>query len=191
MKGRESGMPEEDYWNSIFDAEGVIRKLFGEGGCRGSVVEFGCGYGTFTFPATKHATGTVYTFDIEPDLIGQLQMRAKREDISNIVAEIRDFVANGTGLRSGSQRHAMIYNLLHIENPCGLIREAHRVLHSSGRLSVIHWRSDMPTPRGPSLEIRPTLEQCKAWIEASGFRNARVIDLRECCQFHFGMVAIP
>jgi SAM-dependent methyltransferase len=191
MKGRESGMPDEDYWNSFFDAECVIRKLLLEEGCWGSVVEFGCGFGTFTFPAAKHATGTVYAFDIEPDLIGQLQMRVKREAISNIVAEIRDFVANGTGLGSGSQSHAMIYNLLHIENPDGLIREAHRVLHPNGRLSVIHWRSDIPTPRGPSQEIRPTPERCKAWIEAAGFREARVIDLRECCQFHFGIVAIP
>ncbi len=154
-KGRESGMPEEGYWNSFFDAECVIRKLFVEEGCRGNVVEFGCGFGTFTFPAARHATGTVYAFDIEPDLIERLRMRAKREAISNIVAEIRDFMANGTGLGSGSQSHAMIYNLLHIENPDGLIREAHRVLHPNGRLSVIHWRSDIPTPRGPSLEIRP------------------------------------
>ena len=191
MKGRESGMPDEDYWNSFFDAECVIRKLFGEGGCRGNVVEFGCGYGTFTLPAARHATGTVCAFDIEPDLIGQLQIRVKREAISNIVAEIRDFVAHGTGLRSGSQNHAMIYNLLHIENPDGLIREAHRVLQPNGRLSVIHWRSDIPTPRGPSQGIRPIPEQCKTWIEAAGFREARVIDLQECCPFHFGMVAIP
>jgi hypothetical protein len=133
----------------------------------------------------------LYAFDIEPDLIGRLQMRAKREAISNIVAGIRDFVANGTGLGSGSHSHAMIYNLLHIESPDGLIREAHRILHPNGRLSVIHWRSDIPTPRGPSLEIRPAPEQCKAWIEASGFRDARVINLRECCQFHFGIVATP
>ncbi len=189
-KGRESGMPEEEYWNSFFDAECVIRKLFGEEGCRDSVVEFGCGYGTFTFPAARHATGTVYAFDIEADLVGRLEMRAKREGVSNIIAEIRDFAANGTGLGSGSQSHAMLYNLLHIENPDGLIREAYRVLHPNGRLSVIHWRSDIATPRGPSPEIRPTPEQCKAWIEASGFRDAQEIDVEECCKYHFGMVAV-
>lgn len=191
MKGRESGMPDEEYWNSFFDAECVIRKLFGEGGCRGNVVEFGCGYGTFTLPAARHATGTVCAFDIEPNLVGQLQSRVEREGISNIVAEVRDFVANGIGLGSGSQSHAMIYNLLHIENPDRLIGEAHRVLQPDGRLSVIHWRSDIPTPRGPSQGIRPTPEKCTAWIEAAGFREARIIDLQECCQFHFGMVAFP
>ncbi|MCF6286208.1 MAG: class I SAM-dependent methyltransferase [Candidatus Hydrogenedentes bacterium] len=190
MKGRESGMPDEDYWNSFFDAEYVLRKLFGEEGCRGDVVEFGCGYGTFTFPAARHATGTVRTFDIDADLVEGLQRRAREEGFSNIVAEIRDFVAQSTGLGAGSQSHAMIYNLLHIENPDVLIKEAFRVLRPNGRLSVIHWRRDVPTPRGPSLEIRPTPEQCKAWIEAAGFRDVRIIDLEECCPYHFGMLAI-
>ena len=191
MKGRESGMPKEDYWSSFFDAECVIKKLFKEKGCRGNVVEFGCGYGTFTFAAAKHSTGTVYTFDIEQDLIIILQNKAKREAISNITAKVRDFVASGTGLEPESQSHAMIYNLLHIENPCGLIKEARRVLHPSGRLSVIHWRSDVPTPRGPSMEIRPRPEDCIAWIKESGFGSTQVIDLQECCPYHFGIVAFP
>ncbi len=117
-------------------------------------------------------------------------MRAKQEAISNIVAEIRDFAVNGTGLESGSQSHAMVYNLLHIENPEGLLGEAYRVLQPKGRVSVMHWRSDIPTPRGPSPEIRPSPAQCKAWIEASGFRDARQIDLEQCCKYHFAMVAI-
>jgi len=191
MKGRESGMPDEDHWSSFFDAGCVIRAFFGGKGCRGNVVEFGCGYGTFTFPAARQATGTVYAFDIEADLIDSLGLKAKREAVSNIVAETRDFAVHGTGLGPGSQRHAMIYNLLHIGNPTALLREARRVLHPSGRLSVIHWRGDIPTPRGPSAEIRPTPEQCQAWIEEAGFRSARVIDLQECCQFHFGILAIP
>ena len=189
MKGRDSGMPDEEYWSSFFDAEGVIKKLFGEENCQGNVVEFGCGYGTFTFPAARHTTGTVYAFDIEPDLIEQLRGRVKRDAILNIVAETRDFVTDGTGLETGSQSHAMIYNLLHIEEPIGLLKEAARLLQPNGRLSVIHWRCDVPTPRGPALSIRPTPEQCKVWMEAAGFREVRDIDLQKCCQFHFGLVA--
>mgnify|MGYP001577894405 CR=1 FL=1 len=190
MKGRDSGMPEEDHWNSFFEAECVVRKLFGEKVCQGDVVEFGCGYGTFTFPAARHATGTVHALDIEHDLIERLRKKVNEESISNIDAKIRDFVADGTGLESGSQSHAMIYNLLHIEDPVGIIKEAHRVLRPSGVLSVIHWRTDIPTPRGPSLEIRPAPEKCKGWMAASGFRNIQDVDLQECCQFHFGITAI-
>lgn len=190
MKGRDSGMPEAEYWNSFFDAECVIRKLFGQEGCHANVVEFGSGYGTFTLPAARHAMGTVYAFDIEPKLIRELQARAKRDLIPNIIAETRDFVAYGTGLESGSQSHAMIYNLLHIEHPDKLLCEALRILIPGGKLSIIHWRCDIPTPRGPSLEIRPSPEQCKGWIEAAGFRAVKKIDLTECCPFHFGIVAL-
>jgi ubiquinone/menaquinone biosynthesis C-methylase UbiE len=146
MKGRESGMPEERYWNSFFDADCVVRKLFGEKGCQGDVVEFGCGYGTFTFPAARHSTGNVFALDIEPDLIEIVRQKAGQKSVQNICASVRDFVAEGTGLESGSQSHAMIYNLLHVENPVKLLQEAHRVLHPGGILSVIHWRSDIPTP---------------------------------------------
>ena len=53
-------MPDAEPWNRFFDAKCVIRKLFEEEGCRGSVVEFGCGYGTFTFPGAKLVAGDRY-----------------------------------------------------------------------------------------------------------------------------------
>ncbi len=190
MKVRDSGMPDDDYWNSFFDAECVIKKMFGENGCRGNLVEFGSGYGTFTLPASKHLTGTVFALDIEADLIEQLRRKSEEMDVRNIHAEVCDFVTDGTGLESETQSHAMIYNLLHLENPTSLLKEAYRVLRPGGKLSVIHWRSDIPTPRGPSLDIRPTSQQCKEWIKQSGFHHIQDVSLLKCCQFHFGIVAI-
>lgn len=190
MKGRDSGMPDEAYWNNFFDAECIIKNMFGIEGCLGDVVEFGSGYGTFTIPAAKYSTGTISALDIEPDFIDILQQKAKQQSFTNIKAEVRDFVSDGTGLESSTQSHAMIFNLLHIEKPLELLREAYRVLRKGGNLSVIHWRSDIPTPRGPSLEIRPTPEHCKAWIEAAGFHAVQNVDLHECCKFHFGILAL-
>jgi ubiquinone/menaquinone biosynthesis C-methylase UbiE len=190
MKARDSGMPEEDYWNTFYDAECVVIKMFGGHGCEGSVVEFGSGYGTFTLPAARHATGTVFAFDIEPDLITRVRQKALDQSVQNIHAYVRDFVIDGTGLEPQTQSHAMIYNLLHVETPVELLEEAHRVLRPGGRLSVIHWRSDIPTPRGPALDIRPLPDQCKAWIAEAGFRLIQDVDLSECCQYHFGIVAV-
>jgi hypothetical protein len=64
------------------------------------------------------------------------------------------------------------------------------VLQPGGRLSVIHWRSDIPTPRGPTLAIRPTPQQCKAWMTEAGFRLIEDVDLSPCCQYHFGITAV-
>ena len=82
----------------------------------------------------------------------------------------------------------MIYNLLHLENPVSLLAEAHRVLEDGGTLSVIHWRSDIPTPRGPSLKIRPTPEQCAGWMRDAGFRVHGLAELKDACPYHFGLV---
>ena len=190
MKGRESGMPDEEYWNSFFDAEAAVAKLFGEQGVQGDLVEFGCGYGTFTVPAARRTTGMVTALDIEPEMLERLQKTAQESHLSNLRVLLRDFVANGTGLETASQSHAMIFNLLHLEHPVALLQDAHRILKLGGVLSVIHWRSDIPTPRGPSLKIRPTPKHCRAWLEEAGFVRITNVDLHDSCPFHYGLVAM-
>ena len=186
MKGRESGMPDEAYWSTFFDPEATLDRLLPEDGRTGNVVEFGCGYGTFTLPAARRVSGIVTALDIEPEMVEIVARKAGATRVGNIRVAIRNFVADGTGLEDGSQSHVMIFNLLHLEEPVALLREALRVLGTGGSLSVIHWRSDIPTPRGPSLAIRPSPEQCRAWIEGAGFMHVETIDLRDCCPYHFG-----
>ncbi len=189
MKGRESGMPEEAYWATFFDTDQAVETLLGGTDVHGDLVEFGCGYGTFTLAAARRIAGTVTALDIEPDMVASVQCKAETSGLSNIRAVVRDFVALGTGLGDGSQAHTMIYNLLHLENPGVLLAEAQRTLQPGGVLSVIHWRSDIPTPRGPSLAIRPTPEQCREWMAAAGFHSIESVDLQTCCPFHFGLLA--
>lgn len=164
--------------------------LFGSSISSGDIVEAGCGYGTFTLPAARRTTGVVTALDIEEDLVALVRCKAAEAGFTNIRAERRDFATAGTGLVDGSQSHAMIYNLLHIEHPVALLAEARRVLGSGGSLSVMHWRSDIATPRGPSLDIRPTPERCRAWMDEAGISAIRTVDLSGCCPFHFGLVAM-
>lgn len=189
MKARDSGMPDEAYWESFFDAERALALLWGTDERDGAVVEFGCGYGTFTLPAARRALGAVTALDIEADMIARVQGKAAIAGLANVHAVLRDFVAGGTGLAAETQQHAMIFNLLHLEQPVALLREAHRVLRPGGAVAVIHWRSDIPTPRGPSLAIRPTPEQCRRWLAEAGFGGVRTVNLAACCPFHFGLVA--
>lgn len=189
MKGRESGMPAEDWWASFFDAEAAIKLFVGQEAVEGEVVEFGSGYGTFTLPVARHCHGTVNALDIEPAMVTRVQEQAQANQLTNIRADLRDFVAQGSGLESGSQAHAMIYNLLHLENPVALLKEAHRVLAVGGTLSVMHWRRDIATPRGPSLDIRPSPEQCRTWLKEAGFHSVQTVNLQAACPFHFGLLA--
>jgi SAM-dependent methyltransferase len=189
MKGRESGMPDEAWWATFFEPDGALDRLFGADGPQGDIVEFGCGYGTFTLPAARRTGGVVTALDIEPDMVERVVRQAAASNRDNVRASVRDFVAHGTGLDDASQDHAMIFNLLHLEDPLALLREARRNLRPDGTLSVVHWRSDIPTPRGPSLDIRPTPAQCRRWMQEAGFEDIRGIDLQRACPYHFALIA--
>lgn len=186
MKGRESGMPEESYWETFFNPRCILEKL----DCRehsGDVIEFGCGYGTFTIPAAQVVTGQVFALDIETEMIAETANKATTANLANVVAEKRNFVTDGCGRPDGSAEYTMLFNILHIEDPVGLLREARRVLTPGGTAGVIHWRTDIPTPRGPSPTIRPTAEQCRAWGEEAGLEFVRYESLC-CCSWHWGLV---
>lgn len=189
MKGRESGMPDEAYWASFFDPEATLDQLCRIDDCLGNIVEFGCGYGTFTLPAARRTNGMVSALDIEPEMVALVQQKAASDGVDNIRAIVRDFVADGTGLDDSSQAHAMIFNLLHLDEPLALLREARRNLHDDGTLSVMHWRRDIVTPRGPSLAIRPTPELCVKWMKEAGFQSIQAVDLQLSSPYHFGLLA--
>lgn len=164
----------------------MIEKLDCTGPC-GDVVEFGCGYGTFTIPAARSIRGRIFALDIEPEMVAETVRKAGVEGLSNIVGIVRDFLTDGCGLPDAQAGRAMLFNILHIENPGKLLWEAYRVLAPGGEAGIIHWRSDVPTPRGPSLSIRPTVEQCRAWGEQAGFNFVRYEPLG-CCSWHWGLV---
>ena len=151
------------------------------------MVEFGCGYGLFTIPAAQAVSGTVYALDIEPELVAETIRRGTTAGLPNVVAEVRDFVTDGCGRPDGTAGYAMLFNILHIENPVGLLREAYRALVPGGIAGLIHWRTDLPTPRGPSPEIRPSAEQCRGWAEEAGLEFVRYESLG-CCSWHWGLV---
>lgn len=181
-------MPDEAYWQSFYDADGIVEQLECAKEKHENVAEFGSGYGTFTFAVAKRTSGVVHAFDIEPDLVALVQRRALDAGLLNIRAVVRDFVAQGTGLPSESIDHAMVYNLLHLEEPVRLLQEAYRVLKPGGVVSIIHWKYDPATPRGPSMSIRPRPGQCRTWAEAAGFVFMRDPDLSECCEYHYGLL---
>lgn len=153
----------------------------------GDVVEFGCGYGTFTLPAAKLLSGRVYALDIDPEMVTATCRKATEAGLTNVSARVRDFLADGTGLPDASVGYAILFNLLHVENPIGLLGEARRVLVPGGLAGIIHWRSDIPTPRGPSAPIRPTREECRAWAETAGLTLVREESLC-CCSWHWGLI---
>lgn len=187
MKTRESGMPDEGMWEGFFSPEQVLRSLGLQPWMR-LVVEFGCGYGTFCLPAATMISGRVVGLDIEPDLVKLCRRKSKDSGLHNAGFELRDFIAEGTGIADGEVDYVMLFNILHAECPEILLHEARRILApDNGVLAVMHWRHDPSTPRGPSMEIRPRPEDCRKWARSAGFtRISGIIDLPP---WHYGFTA--
>lgn len=167
MKLRESGMPPRDYWETLLDVPAIL-DAFGFGPATGDVVEVGCGYGTFTVPLATRIRGLVHAIDIEPEMVSQTAARARAAGVSNIRARIGDVAGNGFGVPPASCDAVLLFNLLHGEDPLALLRKAREAVRPGGLVAVIHWRSDISTPRGPSAEIRPTPAQILQWSAVAG-----------------------
>ena len=186
MKTRESGMPDEAMWAGFFDPPTTLSKLALTREI-GDVVEFGCGYGTFTLPAARIVGGIVHALDIDPSMVTCVAAKVKAAGLRNVRLEVRDIIREGTELADATVDYAMMFNILHAECPDVLLREAFRVLRPGGRLGIMHWNCDPSTPRGPSMAIRPRPEQCRQWAERTGFRLAGepIVDLPP---YHYGIV---
>jgi SAM-dependent methyltransferase len=176
MKIRDSGMPDEAYWETLFDVPLILDRL-GIAGCR-DVAELGCGYGTFSIPIAKSITGTLYTFDIESEMLDRTRERGAGFPI---VAQQRDVMALGFGVTADC---VLLFNILHCDGPVELLRHAADALNLGGRVLVIHWRYG-ETPRGPDLSIRPKPVQVIEWARQAGLQSVgEAIDLPP---WHYGL----
>lgn len=184
MKVRDSGMPEETMWSKFFDSKLILQQMEVTPDLY-SIVDLGCGFGTFAIPASQIINGKVHAFDIDKEMIRQLQSKIDQLDKKNIELHLKDFIAEGTGLPDHSVDYVMLFNILHHDIPHQILREVHRILKTGARAGIIHWRSDIQTPRGPDLDIRPTPEQCKNWATESGFTIHKESILEP---YHFGII---
>lgn len=185
MKVRDSGMPDVKIWESYFNIDNVLDKMKIDYSIS-DLVEIGCGYGTFTIPAADRIGGTLYTYDIERDMISNLDNISRENGINNIVAKRRDVTTSKTGLKDRSVDYVMLFNILHHKHPSQLIDEAYRVLKSNGKVGVIHWQYDAKTPAGPRMDIRLTPEKTQSLFKASLFEIDVPITKLE--PYHFGFL---
>ena len=186
MKTRESGMPNEQMWDTFFDPATILDGL-GIHDLGGAIVDLGCGYGTFTIPVARKNNGTIYAIDIEAEMIAIVRKKAQKAGLKNVCPVQRDFMAIGTGLPDSCCDYVMLFNILHAEEPHKILTEAKRVLAPGGKAGIIHWIYDASTPRGPALSIRPRPEQCLTWLLQAGFKaDGHIIDFPP---YHYGLIA--
>jgi len=177
MKIRDSGMPEETFWESLFDVPLVLSKLGIER--FHDVAELGCGYGTFSIPVAKAISGTLHAFDIDPAMVARTLQRGAG---LRITASVRDVMEFGFGVRVDA---VLLFNILHCERPVALLQHASNALSEGGKVLIIHWRCDIPTPRGPAAQIRPHPDQIAIWASEAGLKAGDGVELPP---WHYGLI---
>lgn len=185
MKVRDSGMPDEKLWNDFFDIDLILSALQINSQIS-NMVEIGSGYGTFTLPAARLIKGTLYAFDIESDMINYLKEKLSNHQIDNVILRQCDVLMQTTGLPDNSVDYVMLFNILHHVSPTDFLNESYRILKQNGKIGIIHWRSDVSTPRGPDLNIRPKPEQLIEMIDDKKFFIARNPFVLE--PYHYGLI---
>jgi len=185
MKVRESGMPDEKLWNDFFDTDLILSELHINSQIT-DLVEIGSGYGTFTIPTARLLKGKLFAFDIENEMIAGLREKLSNHKIDNVILEQRDILTQTTGLEDNSVDYVMFFNILHHDSPTAFLDESFRILKQNGKIGIIHWRSDIPTPRGPDLSIRPKPEQILEWIDKTKFQIDKEPFLIK--PYHYGLI---
>ncbi len=185
MKLRDSGMPEEEYWESLLDVPLILSSLDIDSRAI-DVAELGCGYGTFSISVARVIDGTLYTFRCRAGNAGSYREARGTGGQTNVVVQHRDVMARGFDVPRPVDV-VLLFNILHCEQPERLLAHAIEAVKPGGKVLVIHWRYDDRTPRGPSLEIRPKPETIVEWAEATGRLRAcgGVLDLPP---WHYGIV---
>ena len=101
MKFRESGMPNEEMWDTFFSPEQVLVKLGLKQECD-LLVNVGCGYGTFLVPAAKYIRGKVIGIDVDHEMIGICKQKVENADLKNVELWKRDIFSKGFGIENGT-----------------------------------------------------------------------------------------
>lgn len=187
MKVNDSGMPDEAYWNSLFNIDLIVDWL-DLSSISGPIVEIGCGYGTFTVPIAKKIKSKLISFDIEPEMIASTRANLSKSGLENVELICRDVIENKTGIENGIAGMVLMFNILHFPERRILLEEANRILQKSGILAIIHWRKDIPTPRGPNVELRPDQKTILTSVKELSLRQTDQVKILE--PFHWGMKLI-
>jgi len=102
------------------------------------VLDFGCGSGTYTFPASKLVgrDGRVYALDINKSTLDTMEKRAEQEGLENI---IRIDALGGKGIPKEGEifDHVLLIDVLQeITDKKALFNEVHRLLKPTGVVTI-------------------------------------------------------
>jgi len=187
MKYRESGMPSEQMWDTFFNPNEVLKKMGIDAQIK-TIVDIGCGYGTFLLPMAEFVDKKVIGIDIDIDMIEVCKTKIADNNIAKVKLIHGDISTDNTLKElekyKGEIDYITLFNILHCEEPSILLENIYNLLNDNGRIGITHWKHKK-TPRGPSMDIRPKPEMIIQWASKVGLILEKQVDLPP---YHYGLI---
>lgn len=155
------------------------------------VVHLGCGAGFYLIPAAEIVgpKGSAIGVDIRPDMLDEVENKAKRHKVDSIVRTLRANIENtpGTSLDEKSADWVFVANILHQSDPVKILTEAKRLVVLNGHIAIVEWNTSA-TPFGPPAEHRMDAGELKRIGESLGLTLQKEF---VPSPYHFGLLFVP
>lgn len=152
------------------------------------VVHLGCGAGFYLIPAAEIVgpKGKAIGVDIRPDILAEVENRARRHKVDAIVSVVRANLENtpGSPLQAQSADWVLVANVLHQSEPTRVLAEAKRLAFHNGHIAIIEWNTSA-TPFGPPVHARLSAEDIKAIANSLQMKLVKEFDPSP---YHFGLL---
>jgi ubiquinone/menaquinone biosynthesis C-methylase UbiE len=121
-----------------------------------SVADIGAGSGFFAIPFA-HAiepAGRLLAVDLQPEMLEFLGAKLRSSEAPGNL-ELIAGDAKATNLGDASCDLAFLGNVWHeLDDQALVLLEVARILRPGGRLAILDWRTDVPSPPGPPADHR-------------------------------------
>lgn len=176
MRENDSFIRPEEFWQRVGVRAGQ------------TVVHLGCGAGFYLIPVAHvvSSKGKAIGVDVLSDILSEVESRAQREGMGDIVQTVRANIENheGSTLESNSAHWVLLTNILHQSDPRKILAEAARIAASEGHVIVVEWDVHA-SPFGPPDDIRISQEEVVEMAASVGLKKDRRLTPSP---YHYGLV---
>jgi ubiquinone/menaquinone biosynthesis C-methylase UbiE len=137
------------------------------------IADIGAGTGFFALPFARAVApeGKVWAVDLQPEMLALLEEKLRQESAPHNISPLQGSAAD-TGLTDHGCDLAFLANIWHeLDHTADVLSEMRRILRPSGRVAILDWRADLPSPPGPPQHHRVNSAAIVATLQSGGWRE--------------------